>query len=130
MSTKEEKAEGKPRSLSLLGIAAFYGLIGLAELTILFISSFTLIYIGILGVLNLVAATGLFLLKRWGLYLAYGGALLGGSAGMITVYASVMLAGSFTPDAYSLTLNLVLISYVTAVIITVLYLLKQKRKFS
>lgn len=130
MSTKEGKAEGKPRSLSLLGIAAFYVLIGLAELIMLFISRFTLIYIGVLGALNLAAAAGLFLLKRWGLYLVYGGALLGGSAGMVTIYASVMLASSFNLDAYSLTLNLVLIGYVTGVIITVLYLLKQKRKFS
>ena len=130
MSTKEGKAEVKPRSRSLLVIPAFYVLVGLADLTILFTSRFTLIYIGFLGALNLAAAGGLFLLKKWGLYLAYCGALLGGFTGLIIIYASVMFSGSFIPDAYSLTLNLLLISYVTATIIAALYLFKQKRKFS
>jgi len=130
MSTKERKAEVKPRSRSLLVIAAFYALVGLADLTILFTSRFMLIYIGFLGALNLAAAVGLWLLKKWGLYLAYVGALLGGFAGLITVYASVMFSGSFNPNAYGLTLNSVLISYAIAVVIAVLYLFRQKREFS
>jgi len=127
---REGKAEVKPRSRSLLVIAAFYVVVGLADLTILFTSSFMLIYIGCLGALNLAAAVGLFLLKKWGLYLAYGGVLLGGAAGLVTIYASVMFSGSFNPDVYSLTLNLALVSYMIAGIVAVVYLFRQKREFS
>lgn len=130
MSTEGVKAEVKPKSLTLLVVAVFYVSVGLADLALLVTSKFTLSYIGLLGGLNLAAAAGLLLLKKWGLYLTYVNALLGGVVGLVTIYASVMFAGSFTPDTYSLTLNLVLVGYVAMVTITILYLLRQKRKFS
>lgn len=120
----EVKTEVEPKSLSLIAVAIFYVLIGLADIAILYGANFRLSYVGILAALNLAAAVGLFLLKKWGLYLAWISALLGGFVGLVIVYATLMFSGGIDLEAYELT------GYTIALIIIALYLLKQKHQFS
>ncbi len=120
----EARTEAEPKSLSLIAVTVFYVLVGLADIAILYGANFRLTYIGILAALNLVAAVGLFLLKKWGLYLAWISALLEGFVGIVVVYATMMFSGSPSLEAYVLT------GYLITIIIVALYLLKQRDKFS
>lgn len=114
----------------LIVISIFYVGMGVANFVILYLSKFLLVYMGILGVLSVMAAAGLLTSKRWGFYLANALALLEGVVAVATLHASFMLAGGFSPNVNILALNVGLICWTIALNVAVLYLFKQRRRFS
>jgi hypothetical protein len=122
------------RSRGLFLLMACYALLSVFDLGFAATSGFRLIYLVLLAVLGLLATYGLFILKRWGLWLAVAVSILGITVGIATLYASVMFSGevpaAFTTSGDLALLNTTLIGYIALNIIALLYLCVKRKIFS
>lgn len=102
-------------------VSIIYLVYGLINLVIFSLSGFSVIYLSFIGVLCLIAGGGLWLRLGWSVQLAIPLGLILLVIGIVTLYASVSLAG-FSPSQSVLLLNLALIAYIAASSILVVYL--------
>jgi len=125
-AAQEPEAGVRPvRARGLFLLMACYALLSVFDLGFVATSDFRLVYLVLLAVLGLLATYGLFMLKRWGLWLAVAVSILGITVGIATLYASVIfLSGDLT------LLNTVLIGYIALNIIALLYLCVKRKIFS
>jgi hypothetical protein len=125
-ATQEPDAGVRPvRARGLFLLIACYALLSVFDLGFVATSDFRLVYLVLLAVLGLLATYGLFMLKRWGLWLAVAVSILGITVGIATLYASVIfLSGDST------LLNTILTGYTALNIISLLYLCVKRKLFS
>lgn len=128
---KREKEKRKEEAVTSRGVrivSVLYVGYGLVDLIILYVSDFLMVYIGVLGVLCALAAVGLWLLKRWGLWLAVAVAPLTASVAIFTLYSSVGFVG-LNPSVYILMLHIALICYAITAVTLFFYLVARQRLF-
>jgi hypothetical protein len=127
----EKKQEKKiTKNIKIIAVALFFIVIGLVNFLIMYYANFLLIYLGILGALSLTATVGLLILKRWGFYLALIIAVLQFVVGSLTLYSSLSTTGSLNPNLTTLTLNLGLLGWVAASVISAVYLTIKRSEFN
>jgi hypothetical protein len=86
------KSKLKIESLGVLVFSIFYVVVGATEVFVVVTSNFTAPpHIGVLGLLNLFTAYGLFKMKRWSVLLVIALFFLGITFGATTLYNSVVL---------------------------------------
>jgi len=62
------KSKLKIKSVGIFAASIFYAIVGIFSLVVLVTSNFELIHIGLIGILNLISAYGLFKKRAWALW--------------------------------------------------------------
>lgn len=119
------KSKLKIESLGVLVFSIFYVVVGVAEVFVLVTSNFTVFYIGVLGLLNLFTAYGLFRMKRWSVLLVIALFFLGITFGATTLYNSVVLQ---TFEG-ALLFHAALIAYLFMTLVASIYVIAKREKF-
>ena len=119
------KSKLKIESPAVLVFSIFYVVVGVAEVFVLVMSNFTVFYIGVLGLLNLFTAYGLFRMKRWSVLLVIALFFLGITFGATTLYNSVVLQ---TFEG-ALLFHVALIAYLFMTLVTSIYVMAKREKF-
>jgi len=102
--------------------------IGVVDLTVSSLSGFGIIFLEALGLFSLIAAVGVWLRRRWGLWIGVVSDLLTLTVGLVTLYASALYIGTPT-DFNALALYLGLAVYSVAALGTLLYLAARRSVF-
>mgnify|MGYP001130693186 CR=1 FL=1 len=118
------KSKLKIESPAVFVFSIFYVVVGVAELFVLVTSNFTVFYIGVLGLLNLFTAYGLFRKKRWSVPLVIALFFLGITFGATTLYYSI-LAQTFEGD---LLFHVALIAYLFMTLVASIYVVAKREK--
>jgi len=119
------KSKLKIESPAVLVFSIFYVVVGVAELFVLVTSNFTVFYIGVLGLLNLFTAYGLFRKKRWSLLLVIALFFIGITFGATTLYYSIV---SQTFEG-ALLFHVALIAYLFMTLVASVYVIAKREKF-
>lgn len=101
---------------------------GVFDLTVFAFSGFSMAFMAALGVVCIVAGYGLWLAKRWSLWLAVATTPLTFCVGVFTFLSWTAFVGFFS-SLIALALNLVLIFYAAASVFLVLYLISNQELF-
>jgi len=109
----------------VLVFSIFYVVVGVAELFVLVTSNFTVFYIGVLGLLNLFTAYGLFRKKRWSVPLVIALFFIGITFGATTLYYSIV---SQTFEG-ALLFHVALIAYLLMTLAAFVYVMAKREKF-
>lgn len=118
------KSKFKIENLGLLALSIFYIVVGVAEVSVLVMSNFTLFHIGVLGLLNLFTAYGLFKMKRWSMLLVIALFFLGITFGATTLHNSVVLQ---TFEG-ALLFHMALIAYLLITFVASIYVIAKRGK--
>ena len=118
------KSKLKIESPAVLVFSIFYIVVGVAELFVLVTSNFTVFYIGVLGLLNLFTAYGLFRKKRWSVPLVIALFFLGITFGATTLYYSIV---SQTFEG-ALLFHVALIAYLFMTLVASIYVVAKREK--
>lgn len=102
--------------------------IGAVDLAIASASGFNITFLGVLGVISLIAAFGVGFRKSWGLWVGVVSGVMTITAGAATMYGSAMYLGAPT-DLNTLVLYLGLLIYTLAALATILYLTSRRSVF-
>lgn len=106
--------------------SVFYIIAGAVEVLYLGVERFTAPpHIGVLGLLSLIAAYGLFRMKKWSVLLVTALFLLGITFGVTTLYSSIILQ---TFEG-ALLFHMALIVYMIMLLIAFVYVVAKKEKF-
>ena len=108
-------------------LAVFYVVIGVAEIAVLVMSNF-LPMAGALAILSLVAAYGLFMTKKWSVWLVIGLFFPQLVFGTVTLYASI-LAYSLYPTVNLLLLDALLILFIVLSFVSFVYVAAKRKSF-
>jgi len=119
------KSKLKIESPEVLVFSIFYVVVGVAELFVLVTSNFTVFYIGVLGLLNLFTAYGLFRKKRWSVPLVIALFFIGITFGATTLYYSIV---SQTFEG-ALLFHVALIAYLIMTLAAPVYVIAKREKF-
>ena len=117
------------KSMKLTGrlfVPGFYFVTGIIMLVVLALSGGTLIHIGLLGVLSIIASYGLSKMKRWALHLLVILFFSGLTFGITTIYSSLRL---FDLSLNTLSLQAATVLYLVLLVITLLDALLRREKF-
>ena len=112
----------------MLLVSLFYAVVGVVLAFILVLASFRLFHVGVLAVLNLILAYGLFKMKKWSVKLLAALFLPQVIFGVITLYFSVMLWTS-SSIWETTAFNLSLIAYVVLCFISLAYVAAKRKDF-
>jgi uncharacterized membrane protein (DUF2068 family) len=123
------KPKFKIEKLGIIVFSLFYAIAGGAQIFLLYLSDFRLFTLGILGILSLATAYGLFKTKKWVPWLAVILLFLGTTFGATTLYVSIVRQ-TFNPSLDILSLRLALIVYTLMTIIASVYVLAKREVFS
>jgi hypothetical protein len=118
------KSKLKIENPGVLALSIFYIVVGVAEVSVLVMSNFTLFHIGVLGLLNLFTAYGLFKMKRWSVLLVIALFFLGITFGATTLYNSVVLQ---TFEG-ALLFHIALIAYLPITFVASIYVIAKREK--
>jgi len=119
------KSKLKIESPAVLLFSIFYVVVGVADLFVLVTTNFTVFYIGVLGLLNLFTAYGLFRKKRWSVPLVIALFFIGVTFGATTLYYSIT---SQTFEG-ALVFHIALIAYLIMTLATSIYVIAKREKF-
>jgi len=117
----------KPERPGMLLVSLFYAVVGVVLVSILVLASFRLFHIGVLAVLNLILAYGLFKMKKWSVKLLAALFLPQVVFGAITLYS--VMGWTLSPVWETTAFNLSLIVYVILCFISLVYVLAKKKDF-
>lgn len=101
---------------------------GVFDLVVFTFSGLSITFIAALGAACIIAGYGLWLAKRWGLWLAVATAPLTFCVGVVTFLSWTAFVG-FVSNLTGLALNLVLIFYAAASVFLIFYLLSNQELF-
>jgi len=121
------KSKLKVESLGVAVFSIFYAIVGVAIISILALSNFTIPHIVVLAFLSLVTAYGLFKMKKWAVLLTVILFFLGTTFGAITLYSSIMME-PFSSLGTLLT-NLTLIVYIIMLLAALIYVVAKRENF-
>ncbi len=118
----------KVKRLDGLLLAIFYAIVGIAHLTILYLSNFAIVTSGFLGVLSLVAAVGLFMVKKWAVWLVIGLFFPLFVFGSLTLYAAYLEYIAFQ-ELTLLLLNVGFAVFTLLIFISFVYVAAKRKSF-
>ena len=111
----------------MLLVSLFYAVVGVVLVSILVLASFRLFHVGVLAVLNLILAYGLFKMKKWSVKLLAALFLPQVVFGAITLYS--VMGWTLSPVWETTAFNLSLIVYVILCFVSLVYVLAKKKDF-
>jgi len=111
-----------------LVLAIFYAVVGISHLVILSMSNFALVTSGILAVLSLVAAYGLFTVKNWSVWLVIGLFFPQFIFGVVTLYASILTYTTYQEITIML-LNIALFVFIVFSFVSFVYVATKRKNF-
>ncbi len=117
----------KPEHPGMLLVSLFYAVVGVILVSILVLASFRLFHVGVLAVLNLILAYGLFEKKKWSVKLLAALFLPQVVFGAITLYS--VMGWTLSPVWETTAFNLSLIVYVILCFVSLVYVLAKKKDF-
>ncbi len=126
--TREKQAEKTPVSPMMRVIPTAFLTYGAIDIVILTISGFRIVYLFVLGALSFAGFAGLWMRRRWGVWLAALAAFLNVSVGITTLVALVGFQG-VSSNNNTLLLQLSLVGYTFVAIILLLYVLAKRSLF-
>jgi len=112
----------------MLLVSLFYTVVGVIMAVILVFASFSLFHVGVLAVLNLMLAYGLFKKKKWSVKLLSALFLPQVVFGVITLYYSVLM-WTFSSTWEIIAFNISLIAYVVLCFVSLIYVLAKRKDF-
>ncbi len=122
------KSKLKVESLGVAVFSIFYAIVGVAIISILVLSNFTIPHAMVLAFLSLVTAYGLFRMKKWAVLLTVILFFLGTAFSAPLLYHSVMVEPFFSSLETSL-LNLTLIGHMIGLFAALLYVAAKRENF-
>jgi len=122
------KSKLKVESLGVAVFSIFYAIVGVAIISMLVLSNFTIPHMVVLAFLNLITAYGLFKMKKWAVLLTIVLFFLGTTFGATTLYGSIMIEPFFSSIETSL-LNLTLIAYMIGLFAALIYVAAKRENF-
>jgi hypothetical protein len=109
-------------------LAIFYAVLGVAHLVILAVSNFALVTSGILAVLSLIAAFGLFTVKKWVVWLVIGLFFPQFVFGSLTLYAAYLQYMAFQEITLVL-INIALAVFIILTFVSFVYVAAKRKSF-
>ena len=122
------KSKLKVESLGVAVFSIFYAIVGVAIISILVLSNFTIPHMVVLAFLSLITAYGLFKMKKWSVLLTVILFFLGTAFGAPLLYRSIVVDPFFSSLETSL-LNLTLITYMIMLFAALIYVVAKKENF-
>jgi len=122
------KSKLKVESLGVAVFSIFYAIVGVAIISILVLSNFTIPHAMVLAFLSLMTAYGLFRMKKWAVLLTVILFFLGTAFSAPLLYHSIMVEPFFSSLETSL-LNLTLIAYIIMLFVALLYVAAKRENF-
>ena len=119
------KSRLKFENPAVLLFSAFYVIVGIVFLFIFAIYNLRLLHLGIIGVLSLIAAYGVFRMEKWAVWLVAALFLLGTTFGTITLYDSIVLQ---TFEG-ALLFHVALIAYLISTVVALIYVAAKRKDF-
>lgn len=119
------KSRLKVENPAVLLFSAFYVIVGIVFLFIFAIYNLRLLHLGIIGVLSLIAAYGVFRMEKWAVWLVAALFLLGTTFGTITLYDSIVLQ---TFEG-ALLFHVALIAYLILTVVALIYVAAKRKDF-
>ena len=112
----------------MLLVSIFYAVVGVVLAFILVLASFRLFHVGVLAVLDLILAYGLFRMKRWSVKLLAALFLPQVVFGVFTLYYSVTM-WTFSSTWETTAFNLSLIIYAVLCFVSLAYVAAKRKDF-
>jgi len=122
------KSKLKVESLGVAVFSIFYAIVGVAIISVLALSNFTVPHMVVLAFLSLITAYGLFRMKKWAVLLTVILFFLGTAFSAPLLYHSIMVEPFFSSLETSL-LNLTLIAYIIMLFVALLYVAAKRENF-
>jgi len=119
------KSKLKIENPAVLLFSIFYAVVGIVFLFVFVIYNLQFPHLGIIGVLSLIAAYGVFRMEKWAVWLVIALFFLGTTFGAITLYDSIVLQ---TFEG-ALLLHAALIAYLIMTIVTFMYVAAKRKNF-
>jgi len=120
------KSKLKVENSAVLLFSIFYAVAGAANIYILVVTNFTAPpHLGVLGLLSLIAAYGLFRTRRWSVLLVTALFFLGITFGATTLYDSIVLQ---TFEG-ALLFRVALITYMIMTVVAFIYVAAKRKEF-
>jgi len=108
----------------VLLFSIFYAIVGIVLLFIFVFYSLQLLHLGIIGVLSLITAYGVFRMEKWAVWLVIVLFLLGNTVGIITLALT-----SGWPAEFGVLLRLPLIIYLIITWVISIYVVAKRKEF-
>mgnify|MGYP001059972936 CR=1 FL=1 len=118
----------KNKQLDILLLTIFYAVAGAANIYILALSNFTFMPVGAFAVLSFIAAYGLFIKKKWAVWIVMMLFFPVAVFGSVTLFFSVSIS-TFYPSVDFLLFHLSLLFYVILSFISVVYVAAKRKTF-
>jgi len=109
-------------------LAIFYIAVGIAQIVVLAWSNFRLVTVGALAVLSLIAAYGLFTVKKWSVWLVIGLFFPQFVFSAVTLYALVLRYASYQ-EMTLLLLNIALGIFIVLSFVSLVYVAAKRNSF-
>ena len=122
------KSKLKVESLGVAVFSIFYAIVGVVIISILALSNFAIPHMVVLAFLSLIAAYGLFKMKKWSVLLTIILFFLGTAFIAPLLYRSIMIDPFFSSVETSL-LNLTLIAYMIGLFAALIYVAAKRENF-
>jgi hypothetical protein len=119
------KPKLKIENPAVLLFSIFYAVAGIALLFVFIIYNLWPPHLGVIGVLSLIAAYGVFRMEKWAVWLVIALFFLGTTFGAITLYDSIILQ-TFEE---ALLFNAALIAYLIMTIVASIYVAAKRKNF-
>jgi len=119
------KSKLKIENPAVLLFSIFYAIVGIAFLFVFVIYNLQFPHLGIIGVLSLIAAYGVFRMEKWAVWLVIALFFLGTTAG------AIILANSIVNQTFggALLFHAALIAYLIMTIVTFMYVAAKRKNF-
>jgi len=118
------KLKLKVENSVMLLFSIFYAIVGIAFLSTFVIYDLQLLHLGIIGVLSLITAYGMFRMKKWVIWLIVVLFFLGNTVGIIT-----LTLASGWPAEFGVLLQLPLIIYLIITWVISIYVVAKRKEF-
>jgi len=119
------KTKLKIENPAVLLFSIFYAAVGIVFLFVFVIYNLQFPHLGIIGVLSLIAAYGVFRMEKWAVWLVIALFFLGTTFGAITLYDSIILQ---TFEG-ALLFHAALIAYLIMTIVAFMYVAAKRKNF-
>jgi hypothetical protein len=121
------KSKLKIESLPIFIFLVFYLIAAVGNLYLLVANGFTMAHAGIIAILSLITAYGLYRMEKWSLWLVILLFFVGNTFGIVSLYTSIIRYG-FAGGSDVLLLNLALTVYVVMTWLATIYIAAKRDK--
>jgi hypothetical protein len=118
----------KVKRRDALLIAIFYAIVGVLQLATLALFDVRMVWIGVLAILSLIAAYGVFTVQKWSVWLIIGLFFPQVVFGVTTLYGSITLY-SLSQELSLLLLDITLIVFIVLSLVSFIYVATKRKTF-